>query len=206
MTFLEKTIVTSWLIWLIDLKCADKNTCRRFCVRSLAASQTSSRHVYTKDGWNSCLQLKSMDRRSRLLTIREVSTERCDFGRVSFNVKYPAFLHIWFSFHTFNIVIDCKIDLHAQRHTFWAFTSILSCCEDMFHLTSHLGSQLGYTCTSTILSITMFSFWITLEQAGFLKIQRVYNKSMAIVLSKSTLYLSSSPAFWITYLFSTHAV
>lgn len=109
-----------------------------------------------------------------------------------FYVKYPAFLHIWFSLQTFNIVIDCKIAMHAQRHTFWAFTSILSCCEDMLQLISHLGSQLGYTCTSTILSITMLSFWITLEQAGFLKIQRVYNKkgdhkgSMAIVLSKST--------------------
>ena len=33
--------------------------------------------------------------------------------------------------------------MHAQRHTFWAFTSILNCCEDMLQLISWFGKPAG---------------------------------------------------------------
>ena len=131
-----------------------------------------------------------------------------------FYVKYPAFLHIWFSLQTFNIVIDCK-DSYAR-----AKTHILSIHQYFELLRGHAPTYFPFGKPAGLhLHINHFinyhAFFLDYigasrisEDSACLQQKRGTIKGVwqSYCQSQHKLYLSSSPAFWITYLFSTHAL
>lgn len=133
-----------------------------------------------------------------------------------FYVKYPAFLHIWFSLQTFNIVIDCKIamqlctrkDTHFEHSpVFWV---VARTCSNLFPIWEASWATLAHQpfyqlpCFLSGLHWSKQDFWrfsvFTTKKGTIKGVWQSYCQS------QHKLYLSSSPAFWITYLFSTHAL